>query len=116
MYIIVFACKGFYVFVKAVLKAFKSDGHIRVRVGTDYWIPCVCVGGMNRFVGWWNGPFLLVEGTVLEGVGCDRRVLLLLLVVARRLAGWLAGWKLGSLEGWKLGRFAEREAWKLGNK
>ena len=51
---------------------------------------------------WWNGPFLLVEWTVfvgglvewtvLEGVGCDRRVLLLLLlVVARRLAGWLAG-------------------------
>ena len=47
---------------------------------------------------WWNGPFLLVEWTVfvgglvewtvLEGVGCDRRVLLL--VVARRLAGWLA--------------------------
>ena len=69
-----------------------AESIVRVRVGTDYWIPCVCVGGMDRFVGWWNGPFCwLVEWTVLGGVGCDRSVLLLLLVVARRLpaAGWL---------------------------
>ncbi len=61
-----------------------------MRVGTDYWIPCVCVcvGGMDRFVGWWNGPFCwLVEWTVLEGVSCDRRVLLLLLLVVARLPG-----------------------------
>ena len=60
---------------------------------------------------WWNGPFLLVEWTVfvgglvewtvfvgglvewtvLEGVGCDRRVLLLLLLVVARWLAWFGG-------------------------
>ena len=57
----------------------------------------------------WNGPFCwLVEWTVLEGVGCDRPVLLLL-VVARRLAGGLEAWKLGRLEGWNLQTAVSRD-------
>ena len=40
---------------------------------------------------WWNGPFLLVEWTVLEGVGCDRRVVLLLPLGARGGVGWDGG-------------------------